>query len=147
MLVICEKCKKENDVNYDESSGKAVCSACGGSFSVNDFMKKMLIETRSIIREKRRTGFMHPCLNCGTDREVKFVDEKAVCSVCGSYLNVPPAILEALKSGGKTFNVGAEHESSRPSIKFGRSDPKKVVAEGAKKKHPRKTSKRNSGIK
>lgn len=122
MIMICQVCNAEADINYSIDEEVAVCSICGGKFKVNFFQEKMLRETRSIIKtEMNKRGFMFPCMNCSTEREVTLKGEQAVCTHCGAVVNLPPAMINALrvKEGG-----GGSEVSDRPSFSFGRKTPR-----------------------
>ena len=126
MLMICEVCRTETDISLEQSSGQAVCSDCGGRFAVGDFVKKMLVETRSVIKDRKSTGFMYACLNCSANREAKIKKGKGVCAICGTVMNIPPAVLKAISA---RVNVGDGPEpaaSDRPMIETSLGSSKKI---------------------
>lgn len=126
MLMICEVCRREADVSLEQSSGQAVCSDCGGRFVIGEFVKKMLVETRSVIRDRKTTGFMYACLNCSADREVKIKDKKGVCALCGTIMNIPPAILRAISARVEVEEGPEVAASGRPTIEASRGSSSKV---------------------
>ena len=146
MLMICEVCRRESDINLEEQTGQAACSECGGRFDIGEFVKKMLVETRSVIKERRRWGFMHACLNCSADREVKIKDGKGVCAICGTVLNIAPSVLRAISNNAGVSEDVEVAATERPMIKTGRSTPKKKESikksDNLKVKEPKKMIKK-----
>jgi len=146
MLMICEVCRVETDVNLEQSSGKAVCSECGGRFVVGEFVKKMLAETRSVIKDRKSTGFMYACLNCSANREVKIKDKRGVCSVCGTLMNIPSSILKAVASRVEIGDGPEVAATDRPMIETSlgssKKRPKTRLQKIAETKKPKKKSKK-----
>jgi hypothetical protein len=125
-------CRVEADINYSEDDELAVCSSCGSTFEVNAYQVKMLQATGSIIKKHRRQGFIHACMNCSTDREVVLKDDKPVCKVCGATINLPPAMLNALKVRKDLPGEVQEPTSDRPKIHTGRKKPRKTTRRSKK---------------
>jgi len=124
MIMVCTVCNAEADINYSVDEEVAVCSICQGKFKVNFYQEKMLRETKSVIKTgSGKRGFMFPCMNCSVEREVHLKGNGAVCATCGATVNLPPAMINALrvKDGG-----GGSEVSSRPAIQMGRSKPKNL---------------------
>lgn len=139
MLMHCEKCRQETDINYSESDDMAVCSQCGGKFGISPYQKKMLIETKSVIKDDARTGFMYACMNCSTEREVRLKGEDAHCAVCDAKMNLPPAMLQGLKTRKNFVDVG-DSATDRPSFSsgMGRKKPKKADKKPKRRGRPKK---------
>lgn len=134
MLMNCEVCRQQTDVAWSQAKERAICTECGGYFDVLDFTKRALINSGSVVRDiKANSGFTHACHTCGMEREVVIDGNNVKCATCGLPMQLPEAMLEALKSRGGInkaikfeAEVGGDPSERLSFAKGGRKKPKKM---------------------